>query len=101
MPKENSVQRVERVGLAQRYRESGQNIAEFARECGSTAWKVRSAVRRTEVEAEKSSGFQEISLSGSGSGEYSILFCSGRELRIPVHFSEKRVRQLIEIIESC
>ena len=103
MPKENSSQRLERVALVQTYRESGQTIAEFARERGSTPWKIRYAVRRTEKEEEKISGFQEIAvpLSGSSVSDYSIVFRSGRELRIPAHFSEKRVRQLIEIVESC
>jgi len=35
------------------------------------------------------------------SGEYVVTLRNNRELRIPEHFSEKRVRQLIELLETC
>ena len=102
MPKESGKQRVERQGLYQAYTESGQTIAEFSRERGTSSWRVRSAIRKTESEQKRNGGgFQEVSVSGISGGEYSVTLQNGRELRVPVHFSEKRVRQLIEILESC
>ena len=102
MRKENSQQRAERVKLVEAYRESGQSYAEFSRERGITSWQIRKAVRDTETEVVGSKGFQEIAVTGStGSDEYRVILRNGRELNLPVHFSEKRVRQLIEILESC
>ena len=102
MPKESPKQRTERLALYQSYMESGQAITEFSRERGTSYWRVKSAIRKTEAEQKRGGGsFQEVSLPVLGGGEYSVTLRNGRELRIPGHFSEKRVRQLIEIIESC
>jgi len=104
MPKETQEQRAERLRLHRAYTESGQTVSEFSRERGTTPWKVRSAVKRTESEGPSGKhGFQEMALlpDVGGSGEYSVTLKNGRELRIPGHFTEKRVRQLIEILETC
>ena len=103
MPKENPKQRGERLSLHQAFSESGQTITEFARERGTSYWRVKSAIRKSEAELERGGGggFQEVSLPSSGSGEYAVTLQSGRELRVPAQFSEKRVRQLIGILESC
>ena len=102
MRKETPKQRTERQGLYQSYTESGQSIAEFSRERGTSSWRVRAAIRKTESEQKHDGGgFQEVSVSGIAGGEYSVTLQNGRELRVPVHFSEKRVRQLVEILETC
>ncbi len=102
MPRETEQQRTARLLLYQSYSESGQTIGEYSRERGTTPWRVKHAVRKTEMERSSKHGFQEISASGIESGgEYSVTLKNGRELRIPAHFSDKRVRQLIEILETC
>jgi len=101
MPKENPKQRSERLSLHQAFSESGQTITEFARERGTSYWRVKSAIRKSEVELRRGGDFQEVSLPSSGGGEYSVTLQNGRELRVPAQFSEKRVRQLIGILESC
>jgi hypothetical protein len=101
MPRESSNQRKERLSLYQSYTESGQTITEFSRERGTSYWRVKSAIRKTEAELQRGGEFQEVSLPVSGSGEYSVRLKNGRELEIPAQFSEKRVRQLIGILETC
>jgi hypothetical protein len=102
MPKESSQQRAERLKLVDAYRESGQSFAEFGRERGITSWQIRHAVHKTEASATGSKAFQEIAVTGpAGTDEYRVTLKNGRELNLPAHFSEKRVRQLIEILESC
>lgn len=101
MPKENPKQRAERLALHRSYSESGQTITEFARERGTSYWRVKAAVRKTEVELGRGSGFQEVALPALGGGEYTVTLRSGRSLGIPAHFTEKRVRQLVEILETC
>jgi hypothetical protein len=86
--------------MYQAYSESGQTPTEFARERGTSYWKVKSAIRKTE--SESASPFQEVSVGGAIAGaEYRVTLRNGRELNVPAHFSEKRVRQLIGILESC
>jgi len=47
-------------------------------------------------------GFREVALPAtSGAGEYVVTLKNGRELRVPTLFSEKRVKQLIDILERC
>src|SRR5438128_1512662 len=102
MPKETPAGRVQRLELSEAFKESGQTIADFARERGITPWKVRYALRKSELEVPAvGNGFQEVPLPGGSSGEFVVTLRGGRELRVPVHFSEKRVRQLITILESC
>jgi hypothetical protein len=103
MPKETSAERTERLGLVQAYQESGQSYAEFGRERGVSPWKVRHAVRKTEQEG-GGNPFTEVSAAAGivgGGGSFQVMLRNGRELSIPAHFSEKRVRQLIGILESC
>ena len=100
MPKEGTQARAQRLRIHQKFTESGQTIAEYARERGLTAWKVKHAVRKSE--AESAGGVvQEVVLPLGGGGEFTVTLRSGRELRVPPHFSEKRVRQLIAILETC
>jgi hypothetical protein len=103
MPRETQQQRSARLTLYQAYTESGQTIAEFSRERGTTPWRVRHAIRKAEGEASGKSGFQEVAVAAQidGSAEYGVTLKNGRELRIPAHFTEKRVRQLVEILETC
>lgn len=102
MPKENPKQHAERLALHQSYSESGQTITEFARERGTSYWRVKAAIRKTEGELARGGAFQEVALPAlGGGGEYTVILRSGRELRVPAHFSEKRVRQLIGILEAC
>lgn len=101
MPRESAKGRIERLAMYQSFIESGQTIAEFSRERGTTPWKVKSAVRKSEAESASGSGFQEVSLAPVGGGEFVVTLRNGRELRVPVYFSEQRVRQLIIILETC
>ena len=101
MPKETPKQRAARLVLHQAYSESGQTITEFARERGTSYWRVKAAIRKTEGELQGGGGFQEVALPAMEGGEYVVTLRSGRELRVPAHFSEKRVRQLIGILETC
>ena len=102
MPRESQSQRAERLSLVQAYQESGQSYSEFSQERGITAWKVRHAVRKTEQEG-GGKAFSELSVGPllGGDGAYQVILKNGRELSIPSHFSEKRVRQLIGLLESC
>lgn len=101
MPKESPKQRTERLALHRAYSESGQTITEFSRERGTSYWRVKAAVRKTEAELQRGGDFQEVALPALDGGEYAVTLRSGRELRVPAHFSEKRVRQLIGILETC
>lgn len=102
MPKETMKQRTDRLNLYRMYSESGQTACEFSRERGVSSWKIRSAVKKTEAEGTRGI-FQEVSLPevSGGVSEYTVTLRNGRELRLPVHFTEKRVRQLVEILETC
>jgi hypothetical protein len=101
MPKESPKARQERLSLCASYGESGQTVTEFIRELGISYWRLKSALKKTERES--GAGFQELSVAGGlpGGGEYTVMLRGGRELRLPVHFIEKRVRQLVEILETC
>lgn len=102
MPRETDQQRTARQVLYQAFTESGQTVAEFSRERGTTPWKVKHAVRKTEGERNGKHGFHQVTTAGFESpGDFTVTLQNGRELRIPTHFSEKRVRQLIEILEAC
>lgn len=106
MPRETASGRQARLLLYRSFTESGQTMTDFARERGTTYWKVKSAVKKSELEAggRSSALFQEVALPASadvGGGEYAVMLKNGRELRIPAHFTEKRVRQLVEILETC
>lgn len=102
MPKESPKRRAERLALYQGFVESGQTVTEFSRELGTSYWRVKAAVRKTESEQQRGGSIREVALPGiGGNGEYAVMLRSGRELRVPAHFSEKRVRQLIEILETC
>jgi hypothetical protein len=101
MQRESAEGRTQRLEIYQSYIESGQTVAAFSRERGTTPWKVKSAIRKSESEAGNGSGFQEVSVPAGGSGEFVVTLRNGRELRVPPYFSEKRVRQLITILETC
>ncbi len=104
MPRETPKGRGERLAMYEAFTESGQTLTEFGKERGITYWRVKSAVNKTEAELQKGSSFKEVSLPGpivGSGGEYSVTLRNGRELQIPAHFTEKRVRQLIEILETC
>jgi len=104
MPKETPNDRAARLSLYQAYTESGQTMTEFAKERRTTYWKVKNAVKKSEAEVNRGRGgmFQEVSMPGMEMGnEYAVTLRNGRELRIPQHFTEKRVRQLVEILETC
>lgn len=105
MPKETASGRQARLSLYRAFTESGQTMTEFARERGTSYWKVKAAVKKSEGEAggRTASLFKEVPLPATelGASEYTVLLRNGRELRIPAHFTEKRVRQLVEILESC
>lgn len=105
MPKESQSGRAARLTLYRAYTESGQTMTEFAKERGTTYWRVKAAVKKSELEAggRASALFQEVPLPAAGlsPGDYTVTLRNGRELVIPAHFTEKRVRQLVEILESC
>ena len=79
------------------YQESGLSLKDFCSERGLTPWTLRSWCKRTEGEG---SNFVEVALPAAGA-EYSVILRNGRELKVSGSFSEKRVRQLIAVIEQC
>lgn len=72
MPRESAQGRVERLAMYQSFIESGQTVAEFSRERGTTPWKVKSAVRKSEAETASGSGFKEVSLAPAGGGDFRV-----------------------------
>lgn len=79
------------------YRESGLSLKDFSEERGLSAWALRSWCKRTE---DAGGAFVEVSLPGAGA-EYAVVLRNGRELKVSGSFSEKRVRQLIAVLEQC
>lgn len=83
--------------IIQEYEESGLTLKEFSKERGVNTWSLRDWRKRL---GSKTGAFVEVALPGGGA-EYSIQLRNGRELRVSGAFSEKRVRQLIEVLERC
>lgn len=101
MPVETSSKRAGRQRLYQEFMESGQSMREFSIERGVAYWVLKGAIKKTEAKS-GSDGFREVALPATGgAGEYVVSLKNGRELRVPTLFSEKRVRQLIDILERC
>jgi hypothetical protein len=101
MPKETAERRAARLAVYQAYSESGQTITEFSKERGISYWKVKGAVKKTEGEGSERN-FQEVAVTPLVmGGGYAVILRNGRELRLPVHFTENRVRKLLEILETC
>ena len=96
---ESAKKKEKRLELYRAYRESNQTVAEFCRERGESLWRVRTAIRRTEEEA--SGTFQEVALPVGDSGSYRVRLLNGREVYVPQYFNEKRVAQLIRVLETC
>jgi hypothetical protein len=101
MPKETEAKRQDRRALYEAYQASGQNLSEFSRERGISYWRAKAAIRKTEAERSAGAEFQELALPTGHGAEYTVKLRSGREIRLPPYFSEKRVRQLVEILEAC
>jgi hypothetical protein len=83
--------------LYQEYVESGLNAKEFSRERRVLYWSLKAWVKRFEAEGSK---FVEIG-APLVSPEYTLVLRNGRELRISGLFSERRLRQLIGVVEEC
>lgn len=96
---ESTTRKEKRLELYGAYRESNQTVAEFCRERGESLWRVRTAIRRTEEES--SGNFEEVTLPTGDGGSYRIRLLNGRELSVPQYFNEKRVAQLIRVLETC
>lgn len=79
------------------YCESGLSIREFSDERRVSYWSLKAWAKRFESEGRK---FIEIGVP-LASPEYTLVLRNGRELRIPGLFSEKRLRQLIGVVEEC
>ena len=103
MPIETAVKRQERILLYQEYMESGQSMKGFSTERGLNYWVLKSAIKKTEAEVSAGgTNFQEVALPANAVGSgYTVRLRNGRELEIPALFSEKRVRQLVEVLEQC
>jgi len=85
-------------GIVSEYEQSGLSLKEFSRERGLSEWSVRQWRKRS---AGGIGEFVEVTLPSSGAAPYSVLLRNGRELRLGSTFSEKRVEQLVEVLERC
>jgi transposase-like protein len=83
--------------LVAEFGESGLTVKDFCEERGINTWTLRDWRRRIEAQE---GGFVEVTLPGAGA-EYSVVLGNGRELKVSGSFSEKRVRQLIAVLEQC
>ena len=79
------------------FEESGLSVKDFCEERGINTWNLRDWRKRTGGPESK---FVEVALSAGGA-EYSVVLRNGRELKVSGSFSEKRVRQLIAVLEQC
>ena len=77
--------------------ESGLSLKEFCEERGINTWTLRDWRKRVAAE---SGSFVEVALPAAGA-EYAVILRNGRELKVSGSFSEKRVRQLIAVLEQC
>ena len=92
-----------------RWKASGKNGVAFCRESGISYWTLRTAIKKEKGVTEKHRRravpprFREIQLplSVGGINGYNVTLRNGRELNIPEHFNEGRVRLLLGILESC
>ncbi len=107
MRAETSEERLERQSLYESYRRSGQSLALHSREVGTTPWKIRQAVKKTELEGKSKAGFKELSVPLVGSvglkseEEIGIILRNGMELRVPSLISEVRLLDLLRILSTC
>lgn len=101
MSKETPKQGAERRALYREFLSSGKTAAEFARKRGISHWRVKAAIRKTETERQSAGEFREVTLPVLAGVSYTVTLRNGRELLIPLQFSEERVRQLVGLLESC
>lgn len=80
------------------FEESGLSAKDFCEERGLNTWTLRDWRKRVEKQDGK---FIEVSLPAGAAAEYSVVLRNGRELKVSGSFSEKRVRQLIAVLEQC
>jgi uncharacterized lipoprotein len=86
--------------IYQAFQESGLACKDFCRERGVNYYTFRDWSRRFAKDAPRRSAFVEIGLPVA-TQEYTIVLKGGRELRVAGGFSAARVRQLIELCETC
>ena len=103
MRKETESERQSRLHLHQDYVESGQSIKAYCTERGLTYWRTKHAIKKTAAESEPGGNFQEVALPKviQSNAGYVLRLRSGHALEIPALFNEKRVRQLVEVLEQC
>ena len=86
--------------LYRAFEENGQTTQAFCAERGVNYYTFKGWQQRFNKEC--SGAFREIPIATAGSeAAYSVVLRNGRELRLGVSFSERRVRKLIEIHDSC
>ena len=83
--------------IIREYEESGLTIKDFSKEAGVSAWSIKDWRKKFRIESDT---FVELACPSIGA-EYSIVLSNGRELRVSGSFSEKRVKQLIGVLEEC
>jgi hypothetical protein len=91
--------RLKWLGVYREFEASGISIRDFCAERGLNYSTFRDWQRRFSKES-REAGFVEMALPVS-SCAYTLILRNGRELRLSASFSPPRLRQLIEVLESC
>jgi hypothetical protein len=86
------------LGIYRAYEASGLAVKDFCLERGINYYTFKGWQQRFSKDG---SGFRELVAVGGGEASYSVVLRSGRELRLGAGFSAARVRQLVELLESC
>jgi hypothetical protein len=87
------------LGIYRAYEASGLAVKDFCGERGINYYTFKGWQQRFSKEA--GAGFRELVPVGGGEARYTVVLRSGRELRLGSGFSAARVRQLVELLESC
>ena len=82
------------------YEASGLSPKEFCAERRLSYWSFKGWQQRFQKE-QGSEPFRELAVSAGVEANYSVVLRSGRELKLSGGFSPARVRQLVEVLESC
>ena len=81
------------------YEGSGLAVKDFCRERGVNYYTFKGWQQRFDKEG--GGEFRELAATGGHESSYAVVLRNGRELRLSAGFSTARVRQLVELLESC
>jgi hypothetical protein len=91
--------RLKWLGVYRAYEGSGLTVRDFCRERGVNYYTFKGWQQR--FGKEEGGGFRELVPVAGDEASYSVVLRNGRELRLGAGFSAARVRQLVELLESC